>query len=50
MPWGSKMVVALAHPYNLVPHPPFSPYLLPYVWRKKKRGDKKVESEREKAK
>jgi hypothetical protein len=42
-------VLALAHPYVLALHPSFSPFLLPYVWTKKKRGgEKKGENEREK--
>jgi hypothetical protein len=41
MPWGSELVVTLAHPYILAPHLPFSPHLLPCVWTKKKRGVKK---------
>jgi hypothetical protein len=40
MPWGSKIAVPLALPYILVHHLPFSPYLLPYVW-KKGEGQKK---------
>jgi hypothetical protein len=32
---GSKLVVALAHPYILAPHPLLSPYYLPYTWIKR---------------
>jgi hypothetical protein len=46
MPRGSKLAVALVHPYILVPHLTFSPYLLPYVWTKKKRGTKRGESKK----
>jgi hypothetical protein len=28
------MAVTLVHPYILAQHPPLSPYLLPYVWKK----------------
>jgi hypothetical protein len=41
-------VVTLTHPYILAPHPPFSPFLLPYAWTKKKRGGKKRERVKEK--
>jgi hypothetical protein len=36
-----KLVVTLVHPYILVPHLPFSPYLLPCAWTKRKEGQKK---------
>jgi hypothetical protein len=38
---GTSRLTTLAHPYILVPHPLFSPHLLPYAWTKKKRGAKK---------
>jgi hypothetical protein len=47
MPWGSKLAVALVHPYILTPHLSFSPYLLPCVWTKKegrKRRERKKKS------
>jgi hypothetical protein len=34
-------VIALAHPYILTPHLSFTPYLLPYVWKKEKRDEKR---------
>jgi hypothetical protein len=42
---GSKLAVTLVHPYILAPHLPFSPYLLPYVW-KIKEGQKRREQKR----
>jgi hypothetical protein len=39
--WGSELAVTLAHPYILMPHPPFSPHFLPCDWTKRKRGAKK---------
>jgi hypothetical protein len=46
MPQGLKLIVTIAHPYILAPHLPFSPYLIPYIWTKKKRGMKKGESKK----
>jgi hypothetical protein len=48
MLWGSKLAVVLVHPYLLVPHPPYSPFLLPCAWTKKKRGAKAGEDEKRK--
>jgi hypothetical protein len=44
---GSKLAVTLVHPYILAPHLPFSPYLLPYVW-KIKEGQKKERAKKKK--
>jgi hypothetical protein len=35
-------------PYILVPHPLFSPFLIPCAWTKKKRGGEKRERAKEK--
>jgi hypothetical protein len=48
MLWGLKLAVTLVHRYLFVPHPPFSPYLLPCAWTKKKRGAKTGEDEKRK--
>jgi hypothetical protein len=48
MLWGSKLAVTLTNPYLHVPHPPFSPYLLPCAWTKKKRWVKAGEDEKRK--
>jgi hypothetical protein len=48
MLWGSKLAVTLTNPYLHVPHPPFSPYLLPCAWTKKKRWAKAGEDEKRK--
>jgi hypothetical protein len=43
------MAVTLAHPYILVPYPPFSPYLLPFLVPKKKRKrDEKMREQKKK--
>jgi hypothetical protein len=49
MSWGSKLAVALAHPYVLLPYTPLSPYFLPCTWIKKeeKRRDKERGREKE---
>jgi hypothetical protein len=50
MSQGLELTITLAHPYILMPHLLFSPYLLPYTWTKKKRRIKKGESEKGKGK
>jgi hypothetical protein len=35
-----ELADALAHPYILASHPPFSPHLLHCAWKKEKRGEK----------
>jgi hypothetical protein len=50
MPRGSKLAVVVTHPYILMPHLLFSPYILPCVWTKKKRWMKKGESKKKKRK
>jgi hypothetical protein len=41
MSWGLKLAVTLVHPYILEHHPPFSPYLLPCGWKKRKMDGKR---------
>jgi hypothetical protein len=31
MPWDLKLAAILVRPYVHAPHPPFSPFLLPYA-------------------
>jgi hypothetical protein len=45
---GSKLAVALVHPYILVPHLPLSPYFLPCTLIKKEEERRDKEREREK--
>jgi hypothetical protein len=48
MPWGSKLVISLAHLYFLAPHLSFSPYPFPVSRLKRKEGQKKERAKKEK--